>query len=77
VLHEIGAAVDRVAATDLVPDPTYQVVHPPSTTRFAPVMCDDASEARNSSAPHRCRWCRRRPGRGKVRRILERCGPGT
>ena len=29
----------------------YQQVHPPSTTRFAPVMYDDASLARKMRAP--------------------------
>src|SRR5215210_3438370 len=39
----------------------YHAVHPPSTTTLFPVIYEDASEARNNSAPFISSFCAMRP----------------
>ncbi len=46
-----AARPDAPDVSGIARSPAHHAVHPPSTTRFAPVTYEDASETRNTTAP--------------------------
>ncbi len=57
VRREVRSVAERAAARAFVSVPAYHAVQPPSTTRFEPVMYEEAFDARNNSAPQYSSRC--------------------